>query len=270
MNLSLLAHLWRANRGRLAIVALALGIWGALPPIIFDAFGEELGAIMDSGLIPEQFMQFTEFGGGDLFSLAGSVALGVIHPIAVGLGLVFAVGFAGAAVAGERQRGTLEVLLSRPISRRIVYGTAAVAAAVFVGVASAGLVVGALVGSALTQRVVELVPANLPILWLNIALLFWAIAAVALAASVSFDRATPAIGAALAFVLVSYFLDVLGDLWPDAAFLQPYSVFHYLDARGALSGLPDPANFVVLVGVIAAAVAYALVVFPRRDLAAPS
>ena len=46
------------------------------------------------------------------------MALGFIHPIAVGLNLVFAVGFAPAAIAGERQRGTLEVLLSRPISRR--------------------------------------------------------------------------------------------------------------------------------------------------------
>lgn len=270
MNLPFLAHLWRANRLRLAIVTLALGIWGALPPIIYDAFGEDIAAIFESGVIPEQFVRFSQFGGGDLFSLAGSVALGVIHPIAVGLGLVFAVGFAGAAVAGERQRGTLEVLLARPLSRRVVYGTVALATAAFVAVASAGLVVGALVGSALTGRVAELGPGNLPLLWLNVALLFGAIAAVSLAASVSTDRVTPAIGVALAFVLVSYFLDVLGDLWPDAAFLQPYSVFHYLDARGALSGLPDPGDYLVLGAVIAAAVVYALVVFPRRDLAAPT
>lgn len=270
MNLPFLAHLWRANRGRLAVVTLALGIWGALPPIIYDAFGADIAAIFESGVIPEQFVRFSQFGGGDLFSLAGSVALGVIHPIAVGLGLVFAVGFAAAAVAGERQRGTLEVLLARPLSRRVVYGTVAVAAAGFVAVAAAGLVVGALVGSGLTGRVAELAPSNLPLLWLNLVLLFGAIAAVSLAASVSTDRVTPAIGVALAFVLVSYFLDVLGDLWPDAAFVQPYSVFHYLDARGALSGLPDPADYLVLAAVIAAAVVYALVVFPRRDLAAPT
>jgi ABC-2 type transport system permease protein len=270
VNRAYLAHLWRANRGELATVTIALGIWGALPPIIYDAFGEDIAAIFESGAIPEQFIRFSQFGGGDLFSLAGSVALGVIHPIAVGLGLVFAVGFAGAAVAGERERGTLEVLLARPLSRRVVYGTAAVAAAGFVGVAAAGLVLGALAGSALTGRVAELGPGNLPLLWLNISLLFWAIAAVSLAASVSTDRLAPAIGAGLSFVLLSYVLDVLGDLWPDAAFLQPYSVFHYLDARGALSGLPDPTDYLVLAAVIAAAVVYALAVFPRRDLAAPT
>jgi ABC-2 type transport system permease protein len=260
-------HLWRANRWRLAIVALALAIWGAILPIVFDAFGAQFEDLMESGAIPSQFAQF---GGGDIFSLAGSVSLGFIHPIAVGLGLVFAVGFAGAAIAGERQRGTLEVLLARPVSRRRVYLTALVASALFIAITVAALSLGAVAGAAIVGRVAELGPGNVPILWLNASLLFWAFAAVSLAASVSFDRLTPAIGLSLAFVLISYFLDVIGELWPDAAFLQPYSLFHYLDARAALAGLPDPANFVVLAGVIAAAVAYALIVFPRRDLAAPS
>jgi ABC-2 type transport system permease protein len=267
MNMAYFGHLWRANRWRLAIVAVALAIWGAILPIVFDAFGAQFQALMDSGAIPSQFAQF---GGGDIFSLSGSVSLGFIHPIAVGLGLVFSVGFSGAAIAGERQRGTLEVLLARPISRRRVYLTALVASLLFVAITIAALTLGALAGSALVGRVTELGPGNLPVLWLNGALLFGAFAAISLAASASFDRLTPALGLSLALVLVSYFLDVIGQLWPDAAFLQPYSLFHYLDARAALTGLPDPADFAVLGGVIAVAVAYALVVFPRRDLAAPS
>lgn len=267
MNGPLFLHIWRANRGRLLIVSLALVVWGSLLPIIFNAFGAQFQQLQDSGLIPAQLSQF---GGGDIFSLTGSVALGFIHPIAVGLSLVFAVGFAASAIAGERQRGTLEVLLARPISRRRIYLTQAVAALLFVAITTAALVLGSLSGAALTGRVAELGPRNLPTLWLNGVLLFGAIAAVALAASVSFDRLTPAIGLALAFVLVSYFLDVLGQLWPDAAGLQPLSVFHYLDARAALAGLPDPADFMTLGAVILAAVVYALLVFPRRDLAAPS
>jgi ABC-type transport system involved in multi-copper enzyme maturation permease subunit len=261
------AHLWRANRWRLAIVAIALSIWGAILPVIFDAFGEQFEGLMESGAIPAQFAQF---GGGDIFSLAGSVSLGFIHPIAVGLGLVFSVGFAGAAIAGERQRGTLEVLLARPVSRRGVYVTALMASALFVAVTVAALSLGALSGAAIVGRVNELGPGNIPVLWLNATLLFGAFAAISLAASVSFDRLTPAIGLSLAFVLVSYFLDIIGQLWPDAAFLQPFSLFHYLDARAALAGLPDPLDFAVLAAVIGVAVAYALVVFPRRDLAAPS
>jgi ABC-2 type transport system permease protein len=267
MNLAYFAHLLRANRFRVLIVTAALVLWGALLPIIYDAFGQQFKDLMNSGLIPTQMAQF---GGGDIFSLTGSVALGFIHPFAVALNLVFSVGFAGAAIAGERQRGTLEVMLARPISRRRAYATALAAAALFVAVTVAGLTLGALAGTALTGRIDELGPGNLPVLWANAALLYLAFAAVALAASVSFDRLTPALGVALAFVLVSYFLEALGSLWPDAAFLQDYSLFHYLDARADLSGTPDARGFGILAAVIVAGVAYALIVFPRRDLSAPS
>lgn len=267
MNRALLAHTWRANRWRLLIVAVALFLWGTVLPIVFDSFGVQFQQFLDSGVIPPQFAQF---GGGDIFSLTGSVALGFVHPIAVGLNLVFAVGFGAAAVAGERQRGTLEVLLSRPLSRRRVYLTLAVAGAVFVAVTIAALVLGALVGAAATGRTAELGPGNLPIMWLNGTLLFWAFGAIALLASVSFDRLTPAIGISLAVVLVSYFLDVLGSLWPDAKWLQPYSLFHYVDAKADLAGLPHGSDFLVLAVVIAVAVGAALLIFPRRDLAAPA
>lgn len=270
MSRALFGHVWRGYRVRLLIVAAALALWGSLPPIIYDAFGEEIERIMNSGLLPSRFAELTQFGGGDLFSLAGSVALGFIHPIAVGLGLVFAVGFAGASIAGERQRGTLEVLLARPVSRRRVYATMAIAAAMFIGLTLAALTLGSLGGAALTGRVTELGPGNLPVLWLNAFLLYAAFGAISLAASVTFDRLAPAVGLGLAVVLISYFLDVLGDLWPDAAWVQPYSLFHYLDARGALSGLPEASNFVVLAVVAGVAVVYALIVFPRKDLAAPS
>jgi ABC-2 type transport system permease protein len=267
MNLAYFAHLWRANRLRLLLVAVALVVWGSLLPIVYDTFGEQFQDFMDTGLIPTQF---TQFGGGDIFSLTGSVALGFIHPFAVALNLVFAVGFAGAAIAGERQRGTLEVLLARPISRRRAYATAGIATALFVAVTVAALTAGALLGSAVSGRVEELGPGNLPLLWLNGALLYGAFAAVALAASVSFDRLTPALGVALAFVLVSYFFEAIGSLWPDAAFLRDYSLFHYVDARADLAGTPDWSDFGILAAVIVVAVGYALVVFPRRDLAAPA
>ena len=267
MSLAYLVHLFRANRFRLLLVAIGLVIWGAILPIIYNAFGEQFRDIMESGIIPPQFAQF---GGGDIFSLTGSVALGFIHPFAVALNMVFAVGFAGAAIAGERQRGTLEVLLARPISRRGLYVTAAVATAVFITVTVGAQVLGTLLGAAVTGRVDELGAGNLPLLWANCALLYGAFGAVALGASVSFDRLTPAVGLALAVVLVSYFLEAVGSLWPDADFLRDYSLFHYLDARRDLTGLPDAAAFTLLGAVVVGAVVYALVVFPRRDLAAPA
>ena len=120
MNGALFRRTLRAQRLKLIVVSTALAVWGFLLPIIYARFGSQFRELMDSGIFPEEF---AKLGGGDIFTLPGSIALGFIHPIPIILTSVFSVGFSAAAVAGERQRGTLEVALARPISRRIFYLT---------------------------------------------------------------------------------------------------------------------------------------------------
>jgi ABC-type transport system involved in multi-copper enzyme maturation permease subunit len=131
----LFAHLWRSQRTKLLIVAVAIAAWSVFLPVIYASFGTQIKAVVDSGIFPKQLMNF---GGGDPFSLEGSIALGYIHQIAINLLAIFAVGFSTAAVAGERQRGTLEVVLARPISRRALYVTTLAALLVFLAVVLAG------------------------------------------------------------------------------------------------------------------------------------
>ena len=267
MNRALLRHTWRVQRTRLAVVSAALAIWGFLPPVIYARFGAQFGVLFDSGMLPEQFARF---GGGDVFSLAGSIALSLIHPIAIILTSVFAVGFAASAVAGERQRGTLEVALSRPLSRQGFYFSLLAASIGFIAITIAALLAGSVSGAAFAGVAGELAFGTLPLLWLNSVLLFCAFASIALAASVSFDRLSPAMGWTLGVVIVMYVLEVLGSLWPSAERLQPYSLFHYLKAKAILTGSVPFFDLAVLLGVIVVGAWWALVVFPRRDLAAPS
>jgi len=258
---------WCAQRAKLLAAAIALVVWGALMPIVFEAFKAQIEFIIGSGVIPQQF---TRFGGGDLFSLEGTIALGFIHPIAVALTLVFALGFAVASVAGERQRGTLEVVLARPLSRRNLYLTLLAATVLFVAVTMAAQVLGIYVGATLAGAVGDLRADRLGLMWLNGVLVFAAFGSVSLAASVSFDRLTPALAVSLAFILVSYFMEIIGTLWVDARGLQPYALFHYLDPRGALAGTMTLGDWLVPIGVFVAGAIEALVVFPRRDLGAPA
>jgi len=267
MNLSLLGRTWRSNAFRLAIICLALAGWGSMLPIIYSQFGAAFREFVDSGLIPEAM---TNFGGGDVFSLAGSIALGFVHPIAIILLSVFAVGFTTNAFAGERQRGTLEILLARPISRRRAYITILVSVLGFLAIALAAYLVGTTVSARVFNVIGEIDTSLLPLVWLNGLLLFGSFAAIALAASVTFDRLAPALGITLAILLVGYFFEILGSLWPDAEFLQPYSLFHYLQTRDILTGKADPFGFGLLATITVIAIVYALVVFPRRDIAAPS
>jgi ABC-2 type transport system permease protein len=267
VNRTLFRRTLRANAFRLVIITVAATAWGALMPLIYAQFGSQFKELVNSGLIPEQF---TNFGGGNLFTLPGAIAIGFIHPIALVLTSVFAVGFTTAAIAGERQRGTLEVLLARPLPRRVLYFTLLVCAMIFIAAVMAGFLVGAYASAVANGVAGEIDSTRLPLLWLNGVLLFGAFSAIGMATSVSFDRLSPALGITLAVVLVSYFLEILGSLWPDAKGLQPYSLFHYLDPQAVLNGESVSFAFALLGGVALIAIVAALVIFPRRDLAAPS
>jgi len=263
----LLRHTWRAHRVRVVVLALGLAAWGFIMPVVYATFGVQMEAILESGIVPEVFLRLL---GADPFSLSGAVALGAVHPVALGLQLAYPVGFGAAAIAGERQRGTLEVLLSRPISRRSVFMTLLVALAAFAVLTTAGEVVGTVVASIVFDVADRLEPASLVFLALNTVVLLVALAAVCLAASASFDRLSGPIAIGLALVIVGYVLEVLGTLWPDAAFLQPYSPFHYLRPLEILGGQAEATDLLVLAAVGIAATAFGLWHFPRRDLAAPT
>jgi ABC-type transport system involved in multi-copper enzyme maturation permease subunit len=213
VNGALFRQTWHAQALKLAVVSIALVVWGFLMPLIYARFGSQFRAVFESGILPAQF---AKFGGGDIFSLPGSIALGSIHPIAISLMSVFSVGFSATAIAGERQRGTLEVALARPLTRRTFYLTILAAAVGFVAATWAALLAGSVIGAAYAGVIGEFPVRNVPLLWLNGVLLFGSFAAVGLAGSASFDRVAPAVGITLGFVVLMYFLQILGSLWPAA------------------------------------------------------
>ena len=256
-----------ANAIRVVACAIGLLVWGAVLPLVYSAFGKTLGTfIRDNPLLS----QFSQYGGGDLFSLTGAMAIGFIHPFTLLLMGIIAVGLPVISIAGERQRGTLEVLLARPISRHTLYLVLFAAGALFLGLLLALELAANVVSASVVGVAGELDLARLPILWLNGWLLFVAFMAIGFAASVSFDRLAPALGVTLLVLIVSYLLDVISSLWPDASWLGDYSLFGYVKAKPILEGHVSPLDFGVLVVVIAVAVGYAWWEFPRRDIAAPS
>jgi beta-exotoxin I transport system permease protein len=263
----LLRQTWRAQRTRVVVIAIALAAWSSLMPIVYATFGRQMESLIQSGIVPQAFVRLL---GSSVFGLDAAIALGVGHPIAIALQVVFPVGFAAIAIAGERQNGTLEVLLARPISRRSVFVTLLVAVLGIAVVTSAAAVVGTVVGSAAYGLTGQLNVGRQGFLFLNMVLLLAALAGISLAASTSFDRIVPAIAIALAVLLFGYVLEVLGQLWPDAEVVQPYSPFHYLRPFAILGGAGDPRDLLVLLAVFVIAAGYGLWRFPRRDLAAPS
>lgn len=267
MNLRLLRQTLRWNGGRLIPIVVASFGWGMLIPTIYVAFAEAFQQVAAQAPFLKDLMNF---GSGSLFTLPGSITLGLQHPIAISFVAIFAVGSTTSAIAGARESGTLEVLLSRPISRATVYFTTAVATVIVMGLVLAALLGGQVAGILLQKLGGEIDLWQMPLVFLNGLMLWSAFAAFGLATSVTFDRHAPAIGLTMAYLLINYFLEILGSLWRDADWTQQYSLFHHFNPGKILTGKADPFDFAILVVAILLPVVYALIVFPRRDLAAPS
>ncbi|HET6744947.1 MAG TPA: ABC transporter permease subunit [Candidatus Limnocylindria bacterium] len=266
MSVRLLAQTLRWNRIRLLVLVVVGFAWGLLTPIIYGSFSDVFREMMNSGAIPRELMNF---GSGSLLTLPGAITLGFQHPLALAFLGIFAVGTTTGAIAGERERGTLEVVLARPVSRRALYVTVAVAVVALLAIELLAILGGQAVGIAFLDLTGDIDMARLPLVFANGLLLWGAFAAFGMAASVSFDRHAPALGLSLAYLLVNYFLEILGSLWTDVAWSQEYSLFHHFQPTELLTGEADPIDFVILGAAVVIPVIYALIVFPRRDLAAP-
>jgi ABC-2 type transport system permease protein len=267
MNLRLYVQTLRWNRVRLVAVMVASIGWGMLIPVIYVNFADAFKQLANSGAFPRELLNF---GSGSLFTLPGAMTLGLEHPLAIAFIGIFAVGSTTAAIAGEREGGQLEVLLARPISRRTLYLTVAAACATLVAIVLLALLGGQLIGVALQGVGDQIDLGQMPLVFLNGLMLWTAFAAFGLAASVSFDRHAPALGLTMAYLLVNYFLEILGSLWKAVDWSQKYSLFHHFNPGKILTGQADPLDFLILAVAIAVPVAYAILVFPRRDLAAPA
>jgi ABC-2 type transport system permease protein len=267
MNLRLLVQTLRWQRVRLIIVVLAGIGWGLLIPVIYAAFSDVFRDMANSGAFPRELMNF---GSGTLFTLPGAITLGLQHPLALAMLGIFAVGASATAVAGERARGTLEVLLARPISRVALYGSILVALLLTVLVVLTAILGGMIGGSAIQGVTDEVDLGQMPMVVLNGFGLWAAFTTFGLAASVSFDRPGPAIGLSLAYLIVNYFLEILGSLWTDAAWTQDYSLFHHFNPGQILTGELQPLDLVIVFVAALVPIVYSVIIFPRRDLAAPA
>jgi ABC-2 type transport system permease protein len=264
---ALFGRTWRAQRTRVLLVCIALAVWSFLMPVIYATFGRQFATLLDTGIIPQPLLNLL---GSDALSLTGAIALGWVHPIGTGLLVMLPVGLGTVMIAGERQRGTLEVLLSRPLSRRSLFLTHLAALVLLSAIQIVAALAGTILGAAAYGLVGDLDAGNLAFLAFNTWLFAVALASIALAVSASFDRLGVPVGIAIGGLLLGYLLEVLGTMWPDAAFLQGYTPFHYLQALDALSGHGHRGDLLVLAGFGLVAIAYGLWRFPRRDLAAPS
>jgi len=221
------------------------GAIAALPPPLRAALGDRL------------------FAG---FSARGLIAFGWNHPITQAIGGAPAVILGSRAIAGEVGAGRMELLLATPFARRRYFMTEAVfAAAVLLALACAGIA-----GTALGLRLFGLDPAPraaLASLGASFFLLQLAWYAIAIAASAWSGDGGRVAGIVFLAAVISYLIDIVGQLFAPAARLLPVSLYHYYAPQAILvDGASRPASFVVPGAVAIAGLCAAAWRFERRDI----
>lgn len=192
-------------------------------------------------------------------------ALAWVHPIVLAIVWAQAIVFCTRVPAGEVDRGTIDVLLSLPVSRWRVHGSETV---VWVGstvvMFGAGLV-GNRIGGVLGGAVIGIRSAIIAAV--NLCALTLAVGAVAWLLSALSDRRGRAVGAAFVFVAASFLVNYLAEFWRPLEAVAPMSLLHYHRPILAIrNGAWPVRDLCVLVGAAGVAWAGAGVVFSRRDL----
>jgi ABC-2 type transport system permease protein len=202
-----------------------------------------------------------------LSGLAGYLSLGFTHPLYLILCGAAIVGFTARTLAGEMDSGTIQIPLSRPISRPAVYlSRLAGVAAISLLLAAIGPM-GMTAGMLFAQPEGEFVFAHFGAVALNGLALFWAIGGLSLWGSAAASAAGRVVGWAVALLAVSYFVDYFAGVWAPLQRWTFLSIFDYYEPGNALvTGQINARNLIILAAIGTAAAAIGLAVFVRRDL----
>ena len=168
-------------------------------------------------------------------------------------------------IAGEEEKGTLDLLLSHPIRRwRVVAEKfAALAVATLLICLLSGLLLiacAAMIGE--TDNLLGLLLAAL-----DMAPITLAGGTFALMASVLLRRRRWATAAAVVLIIGSWFVDSLGRAVEALEAYRPFTLFHYYTGGAVLTDGLDWGNVGVLLGLIVLFFAVSVLAFQRRNIA---
>lgn len=178
--------------------------------------------------------------------------------------LIFAIGFGSRTVAGEEQRGTLELVVAGPIARwRVVVEkfAALATATAFLGLVLWGTLL--VVGRSVDLGVGAGAMAGPVVMAVFLAIGF---GAVALGVGCATGRRSLASGVASGAAVAAYLVKALAPVAPSVEWFEGLSPFYYYDAAQPLLNGIDIAHVAFFLLLVLAFVSLALVTFDRRDL----
>jgi ABC-2 type transport system permease protein len=215
---------------------------------------------------PEALQAFIAFGGAvDYSTAAGYLGIELFSLMVPLLLLVAAIGTGAGTIAGEEERGTLELLLANPVSRTRVVLEKTVALAL--EVAGLGVVLWLALWIGALAADMDISAGHLAAATLSAVLLALAYGAIAVLLGAATGRRALAIGVTTAAGVAAYLVNGLAPLVDALEVPQKLSPFYHYAAGDPLRHGVSLSHLAVLVGIAAVATAFAPWLFARRDLA---
>jgi ABC-2 type transport system permease protein len=277
------------------LLTLAAGLAHFGPTFFQDLFFEGPGKLLQTFL-----------GGPDIKFTDPQDTLCVVatHPLVQAVICIWAIGRGAGAVAGEIDRGTMELLIAQPVARWKVIAAhllvdvtvfPILCVSLFAGLRFGVWIVGDFtVDPGVYEAVHMAIPNKLPTYsvnpnvilpgLLNTGALLFAVSGYTMWLSAAGRSRTKVTGYAIMLTLTMFLINVTGQLWEGMEFLRPFTVFYYyqpqainmkhlwtVDPGVAITGRRwGEVNVILVLGLVGAiGYAMALRTFLKRDVPAP-
>lgn len=257
------------RQGIAGSLALLIGLFIfelIVPPVADDVGTEQLDPVLQS--LPPAVQALTR-SSPDLVigsGIQGYLSVGFTSPVFLLMICAGIISFTS-GLAAEIERGSIQLALSRAVSRLSVYGArvagSIVLAAAFSVVGPLGVLVGlGLIDTTQTINRMALIPTGAAMF-----ALLWSVAGVTMLLSALGQRGGQVVGWSISWLVVSYFVDYFATLWSALERFTPLSVFNYFAPTNTLIQESYTVANLVTLGVVGlVGMALGAVVFVRRDL----
>lgn len=273
-NTAIWKKTWGDQRG--LVLAMA-ALWSAFPWIYLWLSAQiPMNAFHDVLLraIPEDWQKLSGVPFSEVATYAGRVALAFVDPVVVLAATVWGITRGSDAVSGQVERGTMEMLLAQPVTRRAVFFTqacattagAAVLCSVLLAAVWTAVSFGPWAGKVEPERFVPAV--------LNVFGLMVCMAGITAAVSAADSYRWRTIGILCGFYVFSILAKLIGRMSGIFSWVGYLSVFNAYEPQRLVGGAADAWRLLavydgVLLGVGVLGFVIGGIIFSRRDLPAP-
>ncbi|MCF7974872.1 MAG: ABC transporter permease [Phycisphaerae bacterium] len=199
-------------------------------------------------------------------NISGLIAIGYNHPLVMILYMLYAVGVPTSLLAGEVQRGTMELILSRQTTKTQVYTCVGLITVIGMFAMVLVMFLGTTAGTHMYTFKQDVPLDDFFKIAINGGLMASAVGGIALLAAACFRRPV-AVSVTVTYLVLMYFTSFVSEWWPRLAFLSPATLFHYINGFDIFVKHVWPVrDMAVLVTVMIAATVLGGIVWQRRDL----